>query len=67
MLRQGGSTAFGPDMEKITKCRKLHNELLNTSQNIINSQRMEWAVHVARRRQNRQQLAGNAEGNIPLW
>jgi hypothetical protein len=31
MLRQGGSTVFGPNMEKIAKCRKLHNELLNTS------------------------------------
>jgi hypothetical protein len=31
MLRRGGITVFGPYVEKATKCRKLHNELLNTS------------------------------------
>jgi hypothetical protein len=43
-----GSTEFGPDMEKIAKCRKLHDEMLNASRNVINSHRIGWVTHVAR-------------------
>jgi len=64
---------FGPKRDKITgEWRKLHNEELYSSPNIIRvikSRRMRWARHVAHMRERRgvyRVLVKKAEGKRPL-